>query len=122
MSPDEVELNVQRRMTTAFIRTQPVEIVLKPRELREQPSGGTKWADLEPRPSQTLRLVEPSNPARPIRTADGIEREVEFMLLGEHTADIGVYDVFEHAGGRWEVIFLYHFNGWERRAEVARHG
>lgn len=118
----DIELSVQKRITTAFIRTQPVEIVLTPREKRKQPSGGTKWEDMPAREVQTLRLVEPPSPDRPTRTADGIERVVEFLLLGEFDASIGVYDVFDHAGGRWEVVFLYHFNGWERRAEVARHG
>ena len=117
-----IEQTVQRRLTTAFIATQPVELVLTPRSRVKTSAGGRTWVEAAPRAAQTLRLVEPSNPARPTRTADGIERTVEFLLIGEHDAQLGVYDVFDHAGGRWEVVFLYHENGWERRAEVARHG
>lgn len=116
------ELTIQRRLTVAFIDTQPVPLVLTPRIRVKQPSGGMKLEEQPPRAEQTFRLVEPSNPARPTRTADGVERVVEFLLLGSYDAQIGVYDVFYHAGGDWEVIFLYHFNGWEHRAEVARHG
>lgn len=116
------DLSVQRKLTAAFIATQPVELVLTPRVRERQPTGGTKWVEQTPRPPQTLRLVEPGGYPAPVRTADGKERVVEYMLLGMPEDTIGVYDVFEAFGDRWEVVFLYHENGWETRAEVARHG
>lgn len=117
------DLGVQRRLTTAFISTAPQVVVLVPRAKVKQPGGGHKWQELAPRASQTMRFVEPPNPIDPIRTADGIEREVQFLLVAEHDAVIGVNDVFETADGHWwEVVQLMHFNGWERRAMVARHG
>lgn len=116
------ELTVQRRITKAFINTMPEAIVLTPRVRVKQTGGGYKWTDGSDRPVQTLRLVEPGSYPIPVRTVDGIEREVLFMLLGEYDAAMGVYDVFVHDGAYWEVVFLYKDNGWERRAEVARHG
>lgn len=122
MSPDEIELSVNRRITTAFIRTQPVSLSLVPRQRVKKPSGGYQYEDMQARSPQVMRFVEPPNPATPRRTADGTERRVEFLLLAEHDATIEQDDVFEHDGFQWEVVFLYHFNGWERRAEVARRG
>ena len=117
------ELTVQRKLTTAFIATQPVVVTLIPRVKQQMPAGGHTWVDGSARPAQTMRLIEPSNSApTPTVTADGIEREVTFFLLGEHDAVIGQYDTFTHAGLKWEVIQLAHHNGWETRASVARYG
>lgn len=122
-----MELRAQRKLTTAFIKTQPVVLTLHPRERVKQPAGGFTWTtDPEgPRDPQTMRLNEPTlgvGNTRPTITQDGIERVVEFILLGAWDAEIGVYDVFDHGGGRWEVVQLVHDNGYERRAIVARHG
>lgn len=117
------DLGVQRRLTAAFIQTAPESVELVPRAQVKQPSGGLKWVEQPPRAAQTMRFVEPPNPNDPVRTADGTERVVQFLLVAEHDAQIGVYDVFETPDGRWwEVVQLVHFNGWERRAMVARHG
>lgn len=119
--PSDVE--IQRKLTHAFIQTQPVVIQLIPRSYEQQPAGGSTWIEQTPREPQVLRLVEPSNSApTPVTTADGIEREVEFMLLGEWDAQIGQNDIFTYMNLHWEVVQLAHFNGWERRASVARYG
>lgn len=122
-----VELDVQRRLTAEFIRTQPVVLVLKPRVKGRTATGGFEWQNGVPRPAQTMRLIEAATgqglPARePVVTADGIARRVELMLLGEWDATIGLFDVFTHDGYDWEIVEMAHFNGWERRASVARHG
>ncbi len=117
----DVELRVQKRLTTAFINTQPISVALTPRQKVRTPTGGAKLEELAPRDPQTMRLVEPPKPQLEI-ALDGIQREVEFLLLGEYDAELGVYDTFSHDGHDWEVVQLYHFNGWERRAAVARLG
>jgi hypothetical protein len=114
------ELGVQRKLTHAFIQTQPVELTLIPRERVKQPAGGWAYVDGAPRAPQTMRLVEPSSWPRPTATADGIERTVDFILLGDWDAELGLFDHFAHDGATWEVVDLLHFNGWERRALVAR--
>lgn len=117
------ELTVQRKLTHAFILTQPVEITLTPRAKVKMPAGGFVWQEGDPRAPQTMRLIEPSNSApKPTVTADGIEREVTFFLLGEWDATIGLFDIFTHAGYDWEIVQLAHHNGWETRASVARYG
>lgn len=116
------ELDIQRRLTRAFINTQPVMITLTPRTRTKTSTGGVLMTDGVPRGPQKLRLVEPgdSGGRLPIRAADGLEREVEYILLGEHTAEIGKYDIFTYAGSRWEVAALMHDNGWEKRGLVVR--
>lgn len=117
------ELDIQKRLTHAFILTQPVTLALVPRAKLKQPGGGFAWQDLPPRAPQVMRLIEPSNSGpKPTVTTNGVEREVEFILLGEWDATIGLFDTFTHAGYDWEVVQLYHHNGWETRAAVARHG
>lgn len=116
------ELTVQRRLTTAFINTQPVVLALIPRTKVKKPAGGFVWEDQPPRAPQTLRLIEPGGMPPPVVTADGVERTVDFELLGEHSAVIGLWDYFLHDGAEWEVVQLLHFNGWERRAVVSRRG
>lgn len=121
-----LELDVQRRLTKAFIATAPEQVVLRPRVKGETSTGGTVWQQGVPRPVQTMRLVEPSTvnvlaPA-PQLTTDGQVRKVAFLLLGEWDAVMGQYDTFTLHGHEWEVVQLAHFNGWEQRASVARYG
>lgn len=120
------ELTVQRRLTTAFIATMPVEIVLRPRVKQRTNNGGYRWSKGVPHPVQTMRLVEPStvNAAmpEPQATADGKMREIVFMLLGEWDAVIGQHDTFTLDGYDYEVWQLAPFNGWERRASAVRLG
>lgn len=122
MTEVNLELDTQRELTTAFILTQPVEITLVPREKIQKPAGGFAWADAPPRPPQVMRLIEPGNIPRPTVTVDGVQREVEFELLGEWDATIGRFDTFDLDGKHWEVVEVAHFNGWEQRALVSRLG
>ena len=116
------ELDAQRRITSYFVRTQPVVVTLIPRERVRQPSGGYVWVSLDPRDPQTLRLVEPPDPGLQVQGSDGKLRDVQFILLGEWTATIGRYDVFTLNDRDWEVADLMHYNGWERRAQVIARG
>jgi hypothetical protein len=120
-----LELDVQRSLTKAFINTMPVQVVLQPRVRTRTASGGWVWTPGPPRPVQTMRLVEPSTvnnvAPRPVQAQDGQERKIDFFLLGEWDATIGLYDTFTYQGYTWEVIELAHDNGYEQRAAVARH-
>lgn len=119
------ELDIQKSLTHAFILTQPVTITLIPRSKVKKPAGGFVWQYETARDSQVMRLVEPSTPREampmPQSTSDGVQREIVFMLLGEWDSVIGLYDVFDHDGHRWEIVQLGHSNGWEQRASVARY-
>lgn len=124
----ELELKVNRRNTVAFIEERPTTIVLKPQRKVRSATGGYTYAFDPPRAPQTFRIIEKgvglSGPSAPIqRTLDGIERTLEFMLLGDYSADIARYDVWTDDEERsWEITELYADNGYEVRAIVVRHG
>jgi hypothetical protein len=118
-------LEVNRRLTSAFIAQLPTVLVLTPRTTTKLPAGGTKLVDGAPRPAQTMTLIEQSSLAgqpTPTRTLDGVERRVEFEIVAEWNAAIARYDVFTYQGKEWEVIDLFFDNGYEKRALVASRG
>lgn len=121
-----LELDVQKRLTTAFINTAPVTVTLQPRTKGRTSSGGFVWQKGVPRQPQVMRLIEVNSTVgvapEPTLTADGQQREMKMILLGEWDAVIGQNDTFEAVGYHWEVVELAHFNGWERRAQVVRIG
>jgi hypothetical protein len=117
------EIDIQRRITLAFIDTAPVILTLIPRVRAKQPTGGFAFQELSPRVPQKMRLIEPLGSLPIMLTgSDGVQRELEMILLGRWDCDLEKYDVFQYSGRSFEVAQLYHFNGWEQRAEVIRFG
>jgi hypothetical protein len=119
------EIETQRRLTLAFIDTAPVMIDLIPRVRAKQPTGGFAFQTLSPRGPQKMRLIESSFVGGlPVLLtgSDGVEREMQMILLGRWDCDLEKYDIFDYSGQSFEVAGLYHFNGWEQRAEVIKFG
>lgn len=120
-----MDLTTNRRLTKAFIDHAPVTITLIPRAKVKKPAGGFAWEEQAPREPQVVTITEQSTVGgqpRPTVTTDGLEREVEFILIAEHTAQIARSDVFTHQGKEWEVVDLYIDNGYEIRALVSARG
>lgn len=117
-----MDLATQRRVTQQFINVRPENLVLTPRTKTQQPSGGFTWVDGIPRAAQTFTFIEPGSMPLPDVTLDGVERRVEFELLGRWDAAIAVHDTFTHQGKTWEVVALFYHNGYETRALVAGRG
>ena len=117
------ELTINRRQTREFIAARPSAIVLTPRR-RIKDGNGTKWQEEEPRPEQTLRLIEQGPSASSAaRGGDGVQRKTSYQLLGEWNAEMGQYDTWiDSTGNRWEIDRLLPDNGYERRAMVRRYG
>lgn len=117
------ELATQRRITTAFIAADPETIVLIPREQTRTTTGGFVWTELTPRDPQDFKVIERvSGAATNNHVPGGQQHENEFTILGEHDVAIGVHDVFDLRGSRWEVAEVDWDNGYERRAAVIRYG
>jgi hypothetical protein len=116
------EIDIHRRLTIAFIQTAPAVIILTPRARVKQPAGGFAYQSMASRAAQTMRLVEPSGLPILLTGSDGVQRELEMILIGEWNADLERYDIFEYGGRSYEVAQLYFPNGWESRAEVIRFG
>lgn len=115
------DLEVQRMLTRAFIDTMPVALTLVPHERVKTQSGGYREETRPARPVQVMRLIEPTMPSDPLRAADGVQREVSFILLGTHDAEMEVGDRFSFDGDEWELISVFFDNGWERRAAVVQY-
>lgn len=120
------ELRAQRRSTEAFISANPSQLVLVPQVRTRTPTGAWVNAPGTPRAVQTIRIIDLSGSQSantpPQRTADGIERAVTFMLLGEWDAVIGLHDIWTDGSLRWEVTQLLPDNGYEKRALAVEHG
>lgn len=118
------ELDVQRRLTDAFIARQPVTIILVPHTRTRTPSGGYDDLPGTPRAPQDMTIVQPPDPDFPVFGPDGRERRSTYELIGKWDAVIGLYDRFTVPGqsGEWKVTQLYFDNGWEKRAQVSQIG
>jgi hypothetical protein len=118
------EMIVQRRITEVYIQTKPVSIILTPRVRTKTVSGGQEWVEQADRVAQIMRIIEPgdSGAREPLRTSDGIERSLDYILLGRYNAEIGLYDRFTYEDDECEVVSLMHNNGYEIRAYIVRRG
>lgn len=118
------ELKSLRAGTRAFIAANPVELDLIPRK-RIKTGTGTTFQDQPKRPPQTLCLIDQSTARSPVpgvvQTSDGRERLVEWILLGEHDAEVELWDYWVDANGTYEVAQIFPANGYELRAAVVRH-
>lgn len=121
-----LELQVNRSNTSAFIAANPSSVTLVPRT-RQTTGEGTVWIDGTPRPVQTVRIIDQSSGGGPTpgttTSADGQQRRVDWMMVGEWNAEFGQNDRWTgDDGATWEVTDLLPFNGYERRAMVVRYG
>lgn len=120
------ELRVNRRNTVAFIAKNPSQLALQPQARQRTATGGFA-ATLSPaRAPQTFRVIDLSSGYNvdqpPQRTIDGVEKTVQFMLLGAYDTIINLYDVWTDANGQWQVTQVFPENGYEQRALAVRHG
>lgn len=120
-----MDLNLNRRLTRTFIAQFPTTVVLTPRARVRKPSGGFSLVAGDPRPPQVVSLLEQGTVGglpRPTVTQEGVERVVEFQLLGEWDAQVETGDTFTHQGKEWEVVDTFYDNGYEVRALVSARG
>jgi hypothetical protein len=120
------EMAINRRNTVAFITANPVIISLTPRA-RINSGTGARWAPGVVRDPQQFRLVDQSSTSGPVPgrivAADGVQRQVQFQLLGAWDSLIGLWDFWrDEQGILFEVAELLPWNGYEQRAKVVRYG
>jgi hypothetical protein len=115
-------LETQRRMTAAFIADDPTTAELTPRNRVSTPSGGFQVVDGDKRQPQTFKLSLLAYDQRPTVTVAGVERIMDFHLIGLWDMDIAVGDQWtDEAGTTYEVAALS--EGWDymTKAMVFRH-
>jgi hypothetical protein len=127
--PDEppfdqpLELKVLRRQTKWFIRTDPTTITLIPVRKVKNASAGFTRIDQAPRPPQVFKLITLNENAKPTIVDDGVERLVDFQLLGEWSAQMDVGDYWrDEENQKYEIVELVPTNLYETRGMVVKHG
>ena len=118
------ELELLRKQTLAFIRTNLTVLSLVPRGNIEADDGGRIFTDLPPRPAQEFRLIPQTDGERARKDDNGESNQYPFILLAPWDATIHELDFWEEPETemRWEIDSLVHFNGYERKAMVTAYG
>lgn len=115
-------LDVQRRMTAAFIADDPTTAQFIPVTRVSQPNGGFKEQAGTPRVAQTFKLSLLAYDQRPTITVAGVERVADYHLIGPHDLAIAVGDYWiDPAGARYDVVGLTEGWDYETKAFVSRH-
>lgn len=123
---DPVELKVNRQNTKAFIDANPSSITLIPQTMHKTGSG-TSYVPGTPRAAQVMRVIDQTRTFGPqpgaVVAGDGKQRKLEYQLLGEWDAVMGLHDMWIDSDGiRWEIIDLLPDQEYERRGQVMRYG
>lgn len=115
-----VELNVQRRLTAAFIEKDPLEIQLLRSERIANGSGGYVTGDPAPVGGlQRMRLIPLQDGQTERYDANGKQVFPQYMLMGLHDADMQRWDTFELNGDRYQIVFINLNRQYEVKGEVA---
>lgn len=117
----ELELAYHRRTTDYFIAWNPIEIVLIPKVRVKSPSG-SKEIDGTPKGLQRFRLIPQSETTPPVIIEDGVERVIDFVLLGSWNADMTIGDHWRDTLGFYHEILDVTTNGYEVKGMVQKHG
>lgn len=117
------ELDAQRRITKALIDHDPDSrtVVLIPRVRSTTPAGAPTDVDGTPRNPQRFKLSLLTYDQRPTVTVAGVERLVDYHLIGEHDAVVEVGDYWMDGTRKFEVVGFSHGFQYERKAFVIEH-
>lgn len=117
------ELDHQRRMTKAFIDADPMVIALIPQSTTITPGGGRKLEQGQPRADQTFKLIPMTFDQRATVTAGGVERIIDYTLLGEWDAVGEVWDMFtlDDPNEYYLVVAISDGHKYERKYLCERH-
>lgn len=115
-------LEAQRSVTAAFIADDPTTAVLIPRARVATSGGGYTKVEGVPRDPQTFKLSLLSYDDRPVITIAGVERRIEYHLIGSHDMTIAEGDYWiDSEGTEYEIVGFT--EGWDymTKAFVYRH-
>jgi hypothetical protein len=122
MTASAGSLAAQRKVTAAFIADDPTTITLIPRTRVQTASGGFTQTDGTPRAPQTVKLSELNFGTPPVVTIAGVERIVDYHLIGPWDMDIATGDYWvDENGTKYEVIGFTEGWSYMRKALVSRH-
>ena len=116
-------LAAQRRVTRDFIRDDPTEVVLTPYTETITDGGGRAFAPGSPRAPQTFKLIPMTFDQRPTVTAGGVERIIDYTLLGTWDCEGDVWDRFtlDNPNEYFLIVAITNEHGYSRKFLCERH-
>lgn len=115
-------LEAQRSVTAAFIADDPTTAALIPTTRSKTTGGGFTEQIGTPRVPQTFKMSLLGYDQRPTITIAGVERIIDYHLIGPHDMVIEVGDYWEDTEGtRYDVVGFSEGWGYETKAFVSRH-
>ncbi len=122
MTANSATLKAQRAVTAAFIADDPTTAAFIPVSRVKNATGGYTNLEGAPRAPQTFKLSLLAYDQRPTTTLAGVERVIDYHLIGPHNLTIEVGDYWiDDEGTRYDVVGKS--EGWEYevKAFVSRH-
>lgn len=113
-----IELDVQRRLTKAFIDESPESVVLQGFDKESNGSGGFRLTPQPPRDPQVMRLIPISTTAFERLTLDGAAVTPQFVLMGEFNCEMQRGDKFELDGKRYEIVHIQEKHEYQKKGET----
>lgn len=117
------ELEQQRRITLGFINRDPTVIVLTPYTETVTAGGGRELVAGTPRAEQTFKVIPMTFDQRPTVTAGGVERIIDYTLLGAWDAEGAVWDRFtlDDPNEYYLVVAIADGHRYEKKFLCERH-
>ena len=116
------EININRKNTTYFIATNPYPVILIPTVKTKLTNGGHSTTDGPEKPQQICRLIPAQETTQPFFNAEGIDRQIDYVLLGRWDADFSIHDHWRDIQGFLYEIVDVQSNGYEIKGAVIKHG
>lgn len=114
-------LATQRALTRKYIEYDPTEIALIPYVETPTATGGYTRSAGAAKPSQTFKkIAQALFTSRPIVTVAGVERVIDYVLLGEWDSDMEVGDHWVEGPETYEILSIVAGHGYEKKAFAAR--
>ena len=117
--------DAQRAITSAFIADDPTEVILVPTVETITSGGGRSRVPGVARASQTFKLIPMTFDQRPTVTSGGVERIIDYTLLGTWDCEADVWDIWwpdgEDTGEYYLVVAIAPGHGYERKLLMERH-
>lgn len=119
------EVEYQRRITKAFIDSDPISLSLSRPLTADDGEGGRIIGSSSNIEMQTFRLIPQSDVMPQVQTPDGFQLTPTYVILGEYDCDLERWDRFSVAGVDFQVVSPVRpdhsiANVYERKADVAR--
>lgn len=117
-----VETEMQRKQTKAYIAADPTTVILNRAETVPNGAGGFTHGAPSARSPQVCKFIAPSDTATERQMLDGQMVQVDWVLLFEYDADVKRGDWFFQDGIKYEVVTVRHTGRYEVKAEVTNRG